>query len=63
MIGVTTIIIGLLLTVYMAIETWHGSNYFLIGTPIPYSGNVFYGVTGLGCWAEGPWVPCERSDR
>ena len=48
MIGVTTALMGLLLTVYMAIETWHGSNYWLIGTPIPYSGNVFYGVTGLG---------------
>ena len=53
MIGVTTIIMGLLLTVYMAIETWHGSNYFLIGTPIPYSGNVFYGVTGLGMLGGG----------
>jgi len=53
MIGVTTIVMGLLLTVYMAIETWHGSNYFLIGTPIPYSGNVFYGVTGLGMLGGG----------
>jgi hypothetical protein len=53
MIGITTIVMGLLLTVYMAIETWHGSNYFLIGTPIPYSGNVFYGVTGLGMLGGG----------
>ncbi len=53
MIGVTTIVMGLLLTVYMAIETWHGSNYFLIGTPIPYSGNVFYGITGLGMLGGG----------
>jgi len=53
MIGVTTILMGLVLTVYMAIETWHGVNYFLIGTPIPYSGNVFYGVTGLGMLGGG----------
>jgi hypothetical protein len=53
MIGVTTILMGLVLTVYMAIETWHGANYFLIGTPIPYSGNVFYGVTGLGMLGGG----------
>ena len=53
MIGVTTIIMGLVLTVYMAIETWHGSNYWLIGMPIPYSGNVFYGVTGLGMLGGG----------
>ncbi len=53
MIGVTTVLMGLVLTVYMGIETWHGANYFLIGTPIPYSGNLFYGVTGLGMLGGG----------
>jgi hypothetical protein len=53
MIGVMTIVIGLGLAVYMTIETLNGSIYFLLGTPIPYSGNVSYFVLGLGMLAGG----------
>ncbi len=48
MIGVITIVSGLLLAAYTVVRTLNGYAWGLPGMPIPYLGNLAYAATGLG---------------
>jgi hypothetical protein len=48
MIGVVTIVAGLALGAYAIFYTMNGRALYVPGVPVPFLGNVTYGVTGVG---------------
>lgn len=54
-IGISTVIAGLLLTASIIILTLGGSIYFLPGVPVPYLGNLVYLGSGLAMLLGGSW--------
>ncbi|HEX9332324.1 MAG TPA: hypothetical protein VF896_10570 [Anaerolineales bacterium] len=54
-IGMGTIILGLALTLWVAIETIQGYIIFFLSFPVPYLGNIFYFITGLAMLLGGMW--------
>ena len=54
-IGVGSIILGLGLTLWIAIETIQGYVIFFLSFPVPYLGNIFYFFMGLAMTIGGIW--------
>ena len=55
LMGIGTIILGLALTLWVAIETLQGYIIFFLSFPVPYLGNIFYFITGLAMLLGGMW--------
>jgi len=55
LIGMGTIILGLALTLWIAIETLQGFIIFFLSFPVPYLGNIFYFLMGLAMIIGGMW--------
>lgn len=54
-IGISTVILGLGLTLWVAFETLQGYIIFFLSFPVPYLGNVFYFLLGLAMTGGGIW--------
>lgn len=52
-LGVGTILAGIVITLWVTVETLNGTIIFLLSLPIPYLGNLVYFTTGLGMIAGG----------
>ena len=53
--GMGTIILGLVLTLWVVIETLQGYIIFFLGFPVLYLGNIFYFLMGLAMIIGGMW--------
>jgi hypothetical protein len=54
-VGIATAVFGLILTAMMVVATINGFSIFFLTLPIPFLGNIVYGVIGLGMMAGGAY--------
>lgn len=52
-LGLGTLLAGIVITLWVTLETLSGTIIFLLSMPIPYLGNFVYFTTGLGMIAGG----------